>query len=56
MLFKSQAQRAFMYANHPGLAKEFSAATPKGAKLPEYVPGSKAAGKARPKSGLGKWI
>lgn len=44
-----------MYATHPDLAKEFQAATPKGAKLPEYVPGSKAAGK-KPKSGLGKWI
>lgn len=44
-----------MFAKHPGLAKEFQAATPKDAKLPEYVPGSKYAGK-KPKSGLGKWI
>ena len=56
MPFKSQAQRGFMYATHPGLAKEFQAATPKGIKLPEYVAGSKVAGKAKPKSGLGKWI
>lgn len=56
MPFKSRAQERFMYSQHPGLAKEFSAATPKGVNLPEYVPGSKAAGKAKPKSGLGKWI
>jgi hypothetical protein len=37
MPFVSQAQRGFMYANHPELAKEFEAATPKGAKLPEHV-------------------
>ncbi len=37
MPFKSQAQRRFMYAKHPGLAKEFEAATPKGKKLPQHV-------------------
>jgi len=37
MPFKSQAQRGFMFANHPELAKEFEAATPKGKKLPEHV-------------------
>jgi hypothetical protein len=37
MPFKSQAQRAYMYANHPQLAKEFEEATPKGASLPEHV-------------------
>lgn len=37
MPFESQAQRRFMYAKHPKLAKEFEAATPKGAKLPEHV-------------------
>ena len=36
MPFKSEAQRGFMYANHPKLAKEFEAATPDG-KLPEHV-------------------
>lgn len=35
MPFKSKAQRRFMYAKHPKLAKEFEAATPKGKKLPE---------------------
>ena len=39
MPFVSQAQRAYMYANHPELAKEFEAATPKGVSLPEHVPG-----------------
>lgn len=37
MPFKSQAQRKFMYAKHPKLAKEFEAATPKGKKLPQHV-------------------
>ena len=37
MPFKSEAQRKFMYAKHPKLAKEFEAATPKGKKLPEHV-------------------
>ena len=35
MPFVSNAQRRFMYAKHPELAKEFEAATPKGKKLPE---------------------
>lgn len=37
MPFKSQAQRRFMYAKHPELAKEFEAQTPKGKKLPQHV-------------------
>lgn len=36
MPFKSQAQRRFMHAKHPGIAKRFEAETPKG-KLPERV-------------------
>jgi len=35
--FKSQAQRKFMYAKHPKMAKEFESATPKGKKLPQHV-------------------
>lgn len=35
MPFKSKAQRRFMYSQHPELAKEFEAATPKGKKLPD---------------------
>ena len=37
MPFKSDAQRRFMYAKHPEIAKEFSEKTPKGADLPEHV-------------------
>ncbi len=38
MPFRSQAQRKFMYAKHPKLAKEFESKTPKGKKLPDKVP------------------
>ena len=34
MPFQSQAQRGYMYANHPELAKRWEAETPAG-KLPE---------------------
>lgn len=37
MPFFSQAQRRYMYSQHPKLAKEFEAATPKGKDLPEHV-------------------
>jgi len=37
MPFKSQAQRKYLYATHPEVAKTFAAATPKGAKLPKKV-------------------
>jgi hypothetical protein len=37
MPFKSQAQRGYMYANLPDLAKEFEKETPKGKKLPYHV-------------------
>ena len=37
MPFKSKAQRAYLFAKHPEVAKEFAAATPKGKKLPEHV-------------------
>ena len=37
MPFKSTAQRGFMFAKHPDIAKRFAAETPKGAKLPEHV-------------------
>jgi len=32
---KSQAQRRFLHAKHPKIAKEFENKTPKGARLPE---------------------
>lgn len=35
MPFKSKAQRAYLYANKPALAKEFAPGTPK--KLPQHV-------------------
>ena len=43
MPFKSKAQKGYMYANHPKLAKEFEAATPKGKKLPQKVAKKKTA-------------
>lgn len=42
MPFKSQAERGWMYANHPEMAKRFEAETPKGAKLPARVGKKKA--------------
>lgn len=37
MPFKSKAQRRYMYANYPKIAKRWSKHTPKNADLPEYV-------------------
>ena len=37
MPFKSDAQRRWMFENHPEMAKRWAAETPKGAKLPEHV-------------------
>jgi hypothetical protein len=37
MPFKSQAQRRYLYAKHPAVAKEFASKTPKGKKLPQHV-------------------
>jgi hypothetical protein len=37
MPMKSQAQRAYLHANHPAIAKKFEKHTPKGAKLPARV-------------------
>lgn len=37
MPFKSQAQRRYLYARHPGIAREFEAHTPKGSHLPQHV-------------------
>jgi hypothetical protein len=46
MPFTSQAQRGFMYSQHPDIAKEFEAKTPKGKKLPYKVSGKKPKGKS----------
>jgi hypothetical protein len=35
--FASKAQRGYLFAHNPKVAKEFAAATPKGARLPEHV-------------------
>ena len=35
MPFVSQAQRAYLFAKHPTVAREFARHTPKGAKLPK---------------------
>lgn len=37
MPFKSQAQRRFMYSQHPQLAKRFEKETPKNKKLPQKI-------------------
>lgn len=37
MPFKSEAQRRYLFANEPAVAKEFASKTPKGAKLPKRV-------------------
>lgn len=37
MPFKSKAQRGYLYANEPEVAKKFEKKTPKGKKLPDKV-------------------
>lgn len=39
MPFKSKAQRAYLFAKHPSIAKKFAKHTPKGKKLPARVKG-----------------
>lgn len=39
MPFQSQAQRAWMYANKPEMAKRWEKETPKGKKLPKHKKG-----------------
>jgi hypothetical protein len=41
MPFSSKAQRGYMFANNPELAKEFAAKTPKNKELPERVKSAK---------------
>lgn len=41
MPFASKAQRGYLFAHDPKVAREFAAATPKAAKLPEHVKPSK---------------
>lgn len=37
MPFVSEAQRKYLFAKKPEVAKEFASHTPKGAKLPQHV-------------------
>lgn len=37
MPFKSKAQKRYLFATNPKVAKEFAEKTPKGKKLPEKV-------------------
>jgi hypothetical protein len=37
MPFKSEAQRKYLFAKHPEVAKKFAKDTPKGKKLPEHA-------------------
>lgn len=46
MPFRSEAQRRYLFARHPEVAKEFAAATPKGADLPERAKAAYARGSA----------
>jgi hypothetical protein len=50
MPFKSLAQRRFMWAAHPDIAKEFEEATPKGKTLPEKVKKAQDASQFMPSS------
>lgn len=52
MPFQSEAQRRFMYSQHPELAKEFEKATPKGADLPEHVKKMADGGKIQDEPGV----
>jgi len=39
--FKSEAQKGWMYANHPKMAKQWQEHTPEGKKLPAKVKAKK---------------
>ena len=56
MPFKSLAQKRYMYAKHPELAKEYEAETPKDSMLPEKVKRKAKAGmRVGPKGSKGKF-
>lgn len=44
MPFKSQAQRGFLFANHPEIAKRWASEYPNQGKLPKHVMKKKARG------------
>ncbi|HXJ92604.1 MAG TPA: hypothetical protein VMT20_06945 [Terriglobia bacterium] len=54
MPFQSQAQRAFMYARHPQIARRWESLTPKGQKLPEHVSGHGTSSEESPNPGIQK--
>ena len=39
--FKSSKQRAYLFSQHPEVAKKFAKETPKGKKLPKYAKAKK---------------
>jgi len=41
MPFKSEAQRKYLFANEPTVAKDYAKKTPKGKKLPAKLPKKK---------------
>lgn len=47
MPFKSEAQKRWMYINHPEMAEEWERHTPKGEKLPKRVKKASSKKKAR---------
>jgi len=51
MPFKSEAQRRFMYSQHPDIAKRWQKETPKG-KIPEKKKGKPRFGKYNGKPGV----
>ena len=53
MPFVSKAQRRWMYANKPDMAKKWEKETPKGAKLPERVKEAYESGAQRALKDLG---
>jgi len=53
MPYKSDAQRRFMHAQHPAIAKRWDAHTPKGKDLPERVGGQ--GRKPKGVGGGGQW-
>jgi len=48
MPYKSEAQRRYLHANHPEIAKQWDAEYPAQAKLPEHSRSSATAKKAHP--------
>ena len=54
MPMRSVAQRKFLWANHPDVAREFEDETPKGIKLPEHVKKAMCASFAKIAIGLKK--